>query len=229
MLALALLLAGCSSGGSGGSGGAADPDGLGRLGDAISAVSQARAAALTGAARPGAAASSLDRADAACATGERDRCRAARPRTPVSATATALRRLPEQVAAYGDELAELAAATGDAPVLTEPQLNALDRVVARGRSEVAALTALRREASRVWPAYSALDRLEATWLERRTAGWYRSTSEAANAYVVLTDEVRPPLSQARPSLSATDAALTRASRAQDQALAQADRALDALR
>lgn len=207
----------------------ADSGGLSRLGEAISFLTQKRAAALEGAARSAQVASALDRADAACATGIRDRCRSARPSTPTSAVVSALRRLTEQIDSYANARAELSAAAAAAPALSAEQQAALERVVATGGAEITALSALRRQASRVWPAFRKLDRVQARWLERRTAGWYRSRDEAADAYAVLTDQVRATLAVARPALASADVALTGAMRAMNAALAQADRALATLR
>jgi hypothetical protein len=199
------------------------------LGPAITALAQARSAALAGAAAPGRSATSLDRADAACATGERDAARTARPSAPAGTTATGLRRLSTQAVTYAAGLTDLSRATDAATALSGAQSGALRAVLVTGRAEVAALTALQKDASRVWPTYVALDEAQRTWLERRTAGWYRSTSEAADAYALLTDPLRTRLDTARRTLAARDGALTRASTDQDRALAAADRALESLR
>ena len=80
-----------------------------------------------------------------------------------------------------------------------------------------------------WPAYDALDAVQARWLDRAQSGWYRDQQEAANAYTVLADDVRPKLQQARTLLRRVDAARRPISERQRAALAAADEALAPLR
>lgn len=85
------------------------------------------------------------------------------------------------------------------------------------------------QAAQGWPAYLALDEAQSTWVERASAGWYRSQAEAAGAYAVLVRPQRAALDSARQRLRAADAARRTATERQTAALAAADRALDGLR
>lgn len=173
-------------------------------------------------------ATALDGADEACATGQRDLAAQARTRAraAVPRATRALSALPQQLSAYR---AALAALTPAAAPLEDDQQAALTAVRAAGEAEAAALAAFGKAAQGVWPAYAALDEAQSLWLERRSAGWYRSQREAADAYVVLRAPELAGLQQARTGLAAADAARRPPTERMRSALTAADAALEALR
>jgi len=201
---------------------------LSRLGETVAAVDRGRTELLAGPAAVITAATALDEADEASATGARAAARAARDpaRSAVPAAAAAVAALPEQVAAYQAALGALSAA---AAPLEPAQQAALGEVVAAGQGEADAVEAFGVAAGRAWPAYTALDKAQSSWLERATAGWYRSESEAADAYAVFVRPQRAALDSARAALGAADAARRLATDRQREALTAADAALAPLR
>lgn len=207
-----------------------DPSGsvLSRLGESVAAVDRTRQELLAGPAAVITAATALDDADEASATGARGAARAARDRAraAVPAAATALAALPGQAAAYRAALEALSAA---AAPLEPAQKAALGDVVAAGQGEANAVEAFGVAAGTAWPSYTALDKAQSSWLERATAGWYRTESEAADAYAVFLRPRRAALDTARASLGAADAARRAATDRQRDALTAADAALDPLR
>ena len=125
-----------------------------------------------------------------------------------------------------------AAATGlraAAPPLSEGQRAALEAVAAAGEAEAAASATFAEAAGRGWPAYTALDEVQATWLQQVGAGRFRTPQEAAGAYVVARRPVVAPLQEARGLLATADQALRQAEARVVQALATADDALAPLR
>lgn len=113
--------------------------------------------------------------------------------------------------------------------LPAPATDVLASVAAAGEAEAAAVESFGASAREAWPVYAALDRAQALWLERTSAGWYRSDDEAADAYAVLVRPQRNALSAARTALRQADAARRPATERQRQALAAADEALGSLR
>ncbi len=207
-----------------------DPSGptLSRLDAAVAGVDSTRTQLLAAPAAVTAAATALDTADAASAEGARAAARAARNavRDVVPAATAALDALPQQAAEYETALAALALA---AEPLESAQKAALENVVTAGRAEATAIMAFGLTARNAWPAYTALDKAEALWLERATAGWYRTESEAADAYTVLLRPQRAALDRARAALREADAGRRPATDRQRQALTAADAALAPLR
>lgn len=201
---------------------------LARLDAAVVAVNTARAALLAAADTVTAAATALDGADEACATGQRELAANARStaRAAVARVDPALAGVPQQVEAYRTALAELQQA---AESLDPAPREALQAVAAAGEQEALALTAFRAAAGQAWPAYSAVDSVQSTWLDRASAGWFRTQREAADAYVVLRRPVLPALDAARSALQEADAARRPATRDMRAAVAAADAALDVLR
>lgn len=195
------------------------------------------AVALVNAARPPAlkvpdvvteGATALDGADEACATGQAALARQARARAraAVPPVGRALSALPQQLSAYRTALAAL---TPAAAPLEPGQQEALTAVRTAGEAEATALEAFGAAAKGLWPAYAALDEAQSLWLDRRSAGWYRSQREAADAYVVLRKPGLAKLEQARAGLAKADTARRPATDRMRSALTAADAALEALR
>lgn len=205
--------------------------GLARLDAAIRGFDTAREQALAPTAAIVAAATALDAADAACAVGVRgDALEARAPaRAALPKAKTALAVLPLRLKAYGSSLSELAAAAKAATSLNEEQRSAVQAVVTGGQAEAAAADAFRVAGKTALPAYLELDRAQSTWLDRSLAGWYRNSTEAANAYDVLIGDQRAALQQARTLLRRVDAARRPISERERAALAAADAALAPLR
>lgn len=196
-----------------------------------------RAVALVNAARPPAlkvpevvteGATALDGADEACATGQTALARQARARagSAVPPVGRALSALPQQLSAYRVALAALTPAAGP---LEGDQQEALTAVRTAGEAEAGALEAFGAAAEELWPAYAALDQAQSLWLERRSAGWYRSQREAADAYVLLRRPGLAALERARAALAKADADRRPSTDRMRGALTAADAALEALR
>ena len=198
------------------------------LDQAVELVNAARRAALLVPDAVTEGATALDGADEACATGQAALARQARARArdAVPAATRALSALPQQLSAYRTALAAL---TPAAAALEADQQAALAAVRAAGEAEAAALEAFGTATEVLWPAYAALDEVQSTWLDRRTAGWYRSQREAADAYVVLRKPGLAALEQARADLAAADATRRPPTERMRSALTAADAALDGLR
>lgn len=207
-----------------------DP-GIAQLGAAITAVSAARADVLDATAEVVAGAIALDDVDEAAAAGERAATKAARERAAkaISATTKALAALPARLEAYRDALAALATSATEAESLDQAQRGLLAAVGTTGTTEVGAVEALRTTGNGAWATYSRLDRVSATWLERATAGWYRTKAEGRQAYAVLVGDLRQALDKARPALQRADTATRAAARRVSTALKEADAALEPLR
>jgi hypothetical protein len=201
---------------------------LSQVDAAVAGVNGTRRDVLATAGALPAAATALDGADEACATGNRDLAAGARSAAgpAVGAVAEALAAMPQQLAAYRAALAELARAGA---ALEPAQQQALQAAAAAGEREADAQEAFVGAVREVWPAYDALGRAQATWLERAAAGWYRDRTEASAAYAVLRDPVADRLEQARGALAAADAARRPSIEQMRAALAEADSALAALR
>ena len=171
-----------------------------------------------------AGAAAIDAADVACARGDGVGARSTLRRAagPADRATAALRGLPGELTAYGRALDALdAARRGLEPV----QARVLSTVVTAGRAEVTAGRAFGPGAAAAWPAYARLRRDEATWVTRAVTPWYRSTSEGADAYVVLVSDRRPALARARARLSEAAAALALVLARGQQVLDAADRVL----
>lgn len=226
-MALVLALAGCG-------GGAEEPPvdpGIAALSSAITTVSTTRAAVLRATEAVVAGAIALDDVDEAAAAGERAAAQAARARaaTTTPATTRALAGLPAQLTAYRDALLALEAAEADARSLDQAQRGLLAAVGTTGAAEVEAVDGVRKTGNGAWATYSRLDRLSRTWLERSSAGWYRTKGEGRQAYAVLLGDLRSALDKARPALQRADTARRAAARRVSVALKEADAALEPLR
>lgn len=222
-----MVLAGCG-------GGSSEPQvdpGIAALGAAITAVNDARSTVLDATAAVAAGAIGLDDVDEAAAAGERAAAKAARDRaaTTTRAATEALAALPAQLEAYRAALLALESAEGAAESLDQAQRGLLAAVGTTGAAEVAAVDALRTTGNGAWATYTRLDRVSATWLERATAGWYRTKQEGRQAYAVLVGDLRQALDKARPALQRADTASRAAARRVSTALKEADAALEPLR
>lgn len=195
-----------------------------RLDAAVVRLSAARRPVLAEADAIQAAASALDQVDAVCATGDGVRAstayREAEPK--VAAARRAMADLPVALAAYSRALSTLGAEVdaGSAPVR-----KALAAVVVDGRAEAAALSRFRTSVGLLWPSYDLLASQEQTWITRALTPWYRSASEGAAAYAVLTTNGRTELTSARESLAAAARLLSGPSATQSATLLAADRVL----
>lgn len=201
---------------------------LATLDEAVALVNAARRSALLVPDAVVEGATALDGADEACATGQRDLAASARTRARVAVPAAtrAFGALPQQLSAYRAALTALIPA---AEPLAAEQQQALVAVRTAGEAETTALVAFGAAARELWPAYSALDDAQSLWLARRSAGWYRSQREAADAYVVLRKPGLAALEQARADLAAADGARRPATERVRSALTAADAALEELR
>lgn len=228
-MAGALLLLGCNgpSGPRGVLTGPAQQEAA-RLDTAVADLDAARAALLAAPDAVVAAATALDAADAVSETGDHDQARQARTaaRPAVTRVAGAFATIENQVEAYRSTLRTLQEAS--AP-LEQRQRQALMAATTAGEQEAAALAAFLEQARAAWPGYAALDRVQSTWLDRASAGWYRTTAEAAGGYVVLRLPVQQELDADRATLARADRARRPATQRMRTALAEANRALDLLR
>ncbi|HWH31207.1 MAG TPA: hypothetical protein VNU01_00905 [Egibacteraceae bacterium] len=204
------------------------PAELTALDRAVADVDAARTALLAAPAAVVSGATAFDAGDEACATG--DRARAAEAREAARAAGrqveAALATYADQLAAYRSTLRTLVDA---AAPLDPAQREALAALAQAGERDAAALAAFGDAARAAWPAYTALGQVQSTWLDRASAGWYRSPVEAADAYVVLRRPAVPGLEAARTTLARADSARRPATERVRAALAAANRALDALR
>lgn len=193
----------------------------------MAAVNRDRRALLEAAGAVTSAATAVDAADEAGTTGDRELAAQARrtARQAVGRVPAALDPLRD-VAPYRASLAELEQASGP---LEAAQRSALQAVAAAGEQEAAALDAFGAAAAQAWPAYAALGEVQATWLDRAQAGWYRDRAEAAGAYVVLRRPRLAAVEQARTSLQQADAVRRPATERVRGLLAAADAALGGLR
>ena len=198
-----------------------------RLDAAVAEVNRTRTDLLRAPAAVTAAATALDAADEAAASGARSSARSARAtvREAIPPAETALAATAQRAADYRSALQALQQAGAQVPASED----ALAAVATAGEVEAAALGSFGHSARKLWPAYTALDKAQALWLERASAGWYRSDDEAADAYAVLVRPQRADLAAARTALREADAAWRPATERQRQALAAADSALDSLR
>ncbi len=201
---------------------------LTRLDAVVVAVNRTRAALLEAAGVVPAAATALDAADQACLTGST--ALAGEARRPARAAAAqipaALTTLAEQVVAYLAALRELEQAAAS---LDPAQRDVLTQAAVAGEQEATALAGFGEAAQEAWPAYAALDEVQSTWLDRASAGWYRTAAEAAGGYVVLRRPQLAELEQARTALQQADAARRPPTERVRAALQRADAALEGLR
>jgi hypothetical protein len=204
------------------------PSELAALDRAVADVDAARKALLAAPAAVVAAATALDAADAACATGNRRLAAETRrtARAAVGQLEAALATYGNQVTAYRSTLGALAPA---AAPLEPAQREALAALAAAGEQEAAALEDFGRSARAAWPGYAALDAAQSTWLDRASAGWFRTGAEAAGGYAVLRLPVADQLDAARAQLAEADTARRPATERVRAALAAANRALESLR
>lgn len=166
-------------------------------------MEQARAATTASLDQLLATAAVIDQKDADGAAGDRSamqRDARAHPLSSEQLRATGI-GLRSGAQSYASAVEVLAAASARSQV-PQVQRVALDEVVRAARAEATACSALARLAESVWPSYRTLAALQSKWLTRARAGWYRNRKEAAAAYAVLTSDVRPRVSAARPQLVA---------------------------
>lgn len=204
------------------------PTELARLDRAVADVDAARRALLAAPAALVAAATALDSTDEACATGNRTRAAETR-RTARAATGqvqAALATYANQLTAYRSALESVV--TAAAP-LAPAQREALTALAAAGAQEAEALATFAEQARGAWPGYRALDDVQSTWLDRASAGWFRSDAEAADGYVVLRLPVLDELEAARAALAEADGARRPATERMRSALRAANAALEPLR
>jgi hypothetical protein len=201
---------------------------LAALDAAVAEVDRSRAALLGAPAAVTAAATALDAADEACTTGDRGRAAAARrpARQAVAAVGPALDAAPGQAQAYRAALDGLERAGSG---LEPAQRDAVAAAAAAGRDEATAAAASTAAARAAWPAFAALSTVQSTWLDRVSAGWYRTQAEAADAYVVLRRPELARVVQARRALGTADAGRRPATERAREALRAADAALAPLR
>ena len=175
---------------------------LERLSAAIRDVNAARQRLADDGAALGAAAQALDDVDEVAVTGDRKTARDRRPKAAraVQAAAPVVRRLNEHVRTYERAVAALSAA--DAPGLTGDQQAALRDSVQAGRDELTELKRYAAAVTSVWTRYEKLDSDQKTWVARAYNGWYRTTKESADAYVVMTERSR--LALARRTFASAD-------------------------
>lgn len=204
------------------------PSALAALDTAVTDVDAARRALLAAPAAVVAAATALDAADEASATG--NRTRAAGTRRTARA---AVRQLDAALATYAGQLsayrATLQAVQAAAAPLEPAQRDALAALAAAGEQEAAALAAFGMQARAAWPAYRALDQAQSTWLDRASAGWFRTDREAADGYSVLRLPVADELEAARGRLARADTVRRPATDRVRAALGAANAALQSLR
>ncbi len=205
--------------------------GLARLDSAIQGFDAARATVVGQTNAIVAGATALDAADAASALGERPQAAAARAtaRPAVAAARIALAGLPASLQDYRTRVTELAAASSAATSLSAPQRAAVAAVGTASAAEAEAADAFRLAGATAWPAYTDLDEAQALWLTRARNGWYRSTTESANAYAVLVQDQRAALTRARTLLRRVDQARRPVSARVSAALKVAGTALTSLR
>lgn len=204
------------------------PSELTALDAAVADVDAARRALLAAPAAVVAAATALDAADEACATGNRRRAAETRrtARAAGGQLEAALATYANQLTAYRSTLTTL---TGAAAPLDPAQRAALAALTAAGEQEAMALEAFGTSARAAWPGYAALDAAQSTWLDRASAGWFRSDAEAAAGYTVLRLPVAERLAASRAQLARADTARRPATARVRAALAAANRALESLR
>jgi hypothetical protein len=197
---------------------------LRRLDAAVAGLSVARRPLLSEVDALQAAASALDAVDAVCATGAGVRAQAAYriARPKVSAARTVLTDLPMGVTAYEKALAVLA---GELDAGSTPVRTALSAVVRDGRAEAAGISRFRTSVGLLWPSYDLLASQEQTWITRAVTPWYRSGSEAASAYAILTSHGRTELTTARAALATAAHLLNVPSAVQSATLQAADQVL----
>ncbi len=219
---LVAALAGCSTGSDGPPAQASVE--VQRLDAAVAGLSAARRPLLAAVDAVQSAATALDAVDAACAMGNADSASraysAARPK--VAAARKAMAELPTGVSSYAQALSTLGA---ELDAGSREVRAALVAVVRDGKAEAAALGSFHTSAGLLWPAYDLLASQEQTWITRATAPWYRSASEGASAYAVLTSAARGRLSDARQSLAMAARLLNVPSAVQSATLRAADQVL----
>lgn len=195
-----------------------------RLDAAVAGLSAARRPLLADVDAVQSAATALDEVDAVCATGDgvkaRTAYRAARPKA--LAARQALSDLAVGVGRYERALSTL---SGELDAGSDTVRTALTAVVRDGRKEASALGSFRTSVSLLWPSYDLLASQEQTWITRAVTPWYRSPSEGAAAYAILTSHGRSQLTDARDSLATAANVLNGPSAAQSSTLQAADQVL----
>ena len=200
--------------------------GLDELAKAIDLVNGGRRTTLSHVATVIAGLERRDDVDDLAAAGERSGARTA----DVAADAAygkslaALRDLGASLTSFQRGLDTLATAALS-PELDAAQRRLLGTAVAHGRTEVSVTRDFAAAVRSAVPAYDALGARLDEWLRRARAGWYRDSTEAANAYVVLVGDVRAALESGRGALSRADAARTAAVAATTRSFTLARRAL----
>ena len=193
---------------------------------AVTGLNGSRRVVLADAALLSAAAAALDEADSVAATGVLAPTRVAMAAVTQGAPEAAA-RLKGEVLAYVRALGALRQAVAS-PSLSSTVTDSVTALVVAGETEAAAAGRFAATAER-WPTYEALASAQRLWVTRRAAGWYRSETEAGQAYAVLTGTLRADLDTLRPAVAAADDAQARASGTVATAITTAASALDTLR
>jgi hypothetical protein len=209
---LLVVLAACSPGGSHDNG--PSDNGVAAVEAAVPALERSRSASAGQLDTVLQSAAAIDARDAAGVKGDRSGMRQLVQAHPFTATqlATVVAALPSGAQSYVNAAEVLAGAATRAD-LPAAQRTALTAVVQAARGEAAAGKELARVEAYFWPRYARMAELQATWLTRARAGWYRDAKESADAYAVLTAQARPPLEGARSRLSTAATARARATAA----------------
>lgn len=196
------------------------------LGAAIDLVNDGRATVLE---RVRAVIGGLERrdaVDAVAADGDRTAARQLDEAADVvyARTAPALNDVGLAIEAFQSGLDDLARAAVSGELDTA-QRRLLGTVVAEGRAEISRTRALAAAVRAALPTYDLLGADLDEWLRRARAGWYRTQREAADAYAVLTADVRDALLAGREGVNVADAARVDAVVRTTRALQVARRAL----
>jgi len=205
---IALLAVGCSRGAAPGPAPPAPVDvSLDRLADAIDLVNDGRATVLE---RVGVVILGLERRDALDALAAvGDSSGARQLDEPADAafarSAPAVNDVGIAVEAFQKGLDDLATAALTRELDTS-QRRFLGTVVAEGRREISVTRSLANAVRVALPVYGELGAQIDEWLRRARAGWYRSQTEAANAYAVLVGGVRSRLDAAQTAVTTADGA-----------------------
>jgi hypothetical protein len=208
----------------------APTDSLPALSDAIGRLNATRGALTGDAAAVARAAQLIDNADELGAKGDRSGLRAIDGGV-AAATARAdeaAREVRTEVTKYAAAIDAVRTAANSTTTLEPAQTAALLDVASKGAAEVAESVRFAQAVARAWPTYRALRDAESTWLTRAQGGWYRDTKEAADAYTVLTGDVRPDVNRQRAALQRADRARVRQSNAAGRAIRTARESLKGL-
>lgn len=207
-------------------------DGLRALEVAIADLGPARRAVLAAQGAVVDGFTAVDAVDEAAVAGEHDAAseRRAAADGPEKQSRAALAALPDLLGTYDRALEALRSAdVASGPALDTVQHGRMAAVLRTGAAEVDAMDDLRVAGNGAWATYGRLRAAYEVWVERAENGWYRTRQEAADAYAVATDGVRPALVDAREALQRADGTRLTAGTQVAIAVREADAALDSLR